>query len=261
MKTITFTSITAGLLLSLSSAFAIPGIPEPGVVMYGRVLDIDTGVPVAIQSLSWTITQTGPDAKTFTYTLADDALSVATIDGEPHYILQVPFESWVDLNGDGSVTAADVDASLRRFRLTAGSPYTRSAQANGAAATITGGAGGGFIFPTQSVPLQRGTVVRVDLRGQASTGGGDPDFGDTVVDFALGSISAGGQLVDSTLNWEGESGENYSVEYSDSLTPGSWIAIGNTVADGAGDATFSVPEVLPAPPSGQRFFRVRLTNN
>jgi hypothetical protein len=260
MKTITLSSITAGLLLCLTSAFGIPGIPEPGVVMYGRVLDIDTGDPVAIRSLSWTISQTGQGAKTFTYTLADDALSVATIDGEPHYVLQIPFESWVDLNGDGNVTAADVDASPRRFRLTAGSPFTRSAQANGAAATITGGAGGGFIFPTQSVPLQRGTVVRVDLRGQASTGG-DPNFGDTVVDLALGSISEGGQLVDSTLNWEGESGEDYSVEYSDSLTPGSWFALGNTTADGGGNASFSVPENLPPPAAGKRFFRVRLTNN
>jgi len=253
MKSITLSSITAGLLLCLSSAFGIPGIPEPGVVMYGRVLDIDTGDPVAIRSLSWTISQTGAGAKTFTYTLADDALSVATIDGEPHYILQIPFESWVDLN--------DVDASPRRFRLTAGSPFTRSAQANGASATITGGAGGGFIFPTQSVPLQRGTVVRVDLRGQASTGGGDPDFGDTVVDLAIGDITGGGQLVDSTLNWDGESGEEYSVEYSDSLTAGSWIALGNTSADAVGNASYSVPEDLPPPADGKRFFRVRLTNN
>ncbi len=158
-------------------------------------MDITTGDPVAIRSLSWTISQTGAGAKTFTYTLADDALSLATIDGDPHYVLQVPFESWVNLNGDGSVNADDVDASPRRFRLSAGSPFTRSAQANGAAATITGGAGGGFIFPTQSVPLQRGTVVRVDLRGQASTGGGDPDFGDTLVDLAIGDITGGGQLV------------------------------------------------------------------
>lgn len=156
--------VVATLLLSAGpvvKSFA-EGLPEPGLVMYGTVVNTFGGGNARLTSgmLVWTIQPTGGAAITVTNNLAN-------INGQFSYLLRVPFETLV-----GSATL-----SPNTLRLNASSTtYIRSTVTiNGVPATIATPALTSFNFSASD----RGRVEQVNLQVSIlvvdSDGDGIPD--------------------------------------------------------------------------------------
>ena len=154
---------------------AIPGVPEPGLVLWGTVVNSASGVPVSLTSASWTVGQNTP-VKSATYDgTTKPPVRIISQGGQTYYVVEVPFDTRVM----GSVTLTDpslptVSESerLNSFELKASSPpsYTLTPTMNGAAATvraIDSAPASGTNVPvsgfTSVGSTGRGRVLRVDL--------------------------------------------------------------------------------------------------
>ena len=109
-------------MLRAQSSPSLPGIPEPGLIIYGQVLDRMSGKPVQANTV------------TFKVTGNDDTVNVAatfvSINGQSFYVAHIPFET--RLGG-----AQTVQKTPNTVVLTTGNtPYTRTATVNGKAAAF-----------------------------------------------------------------------------------------------------------------------------
>lgn len=161
---------------------SIPGVPEPGITIWGSVTRVSDGAPVKITSASWTLTDNAavPTSMTMTSTppagvVPKPRVRIVTSAGTTFYVMQVPFDTRQVGAGTGAVTLADPnlqsDTASRypSFPLQAafGAVYTMTPVINGAPATVEKVDGapagtpshvaGGFAL------FERARTVRVDL--------------------------------------------------------------------------------------------------
>ena len=196
--------ILAGLLtpfLAASSVLAV-GIPEPGLVMYGTVLNAATGNARLITgTITWTITPASGSPVTITTPLTD-------ISGQYSYALRVPFESVVGSSALSPNTlplnsATTSYARTNVFLTVNGTNYP---------ATITAPAIGNFTFNTAT----RGQMAEVDLTVNApgvAGAVGAPSFKST-------QRSVSGQF---SLTMNGNIGQSYTLLGSTDLV--NWTTV------------------------------------
>lgn len=268
-----------------------PGVPEPGLVIWGSVVNINNpSQPVAITSVSWSVTD---GTKTAVYTAATKPPTrIASLDGQSYYVLEVPF----DTRTFGSVVLGDpASIGIQSFELKASSPptYTLTPTINGALATVRsvdGAPGSGSNIPVSGFnAATRGKVVRVDLAinpptdpyetwaagffGNAASPNAartaDPD-GDGLTneqEYLAGTnpteatsslrlltitVNPGQNQV--TIDWQSASNKNYRIEAASSVT-GPWAEVGSPVSSAGNTMQASLNR---APSSDQQYYRVRV---
>lgn len=137
----------ASLLLSTIQAPAqTPALPEPPVVLYGRVTTAPSGLPAIPTSVVWTV-----DGNSESVTVSD--FETRVVSGETFYISRLPFETRA-VSGGGSL-----NATPNTLALVPGSPtYSLTVTVNGAAANLTPGTET-FTYGAAS----QGRMDRIDL--------------------------------------------------------------------------------------------------
>src|SRR5688572_12810501 len=79
-----------------------PGVPEPGLVIWGNVVNAsDATQQIAISSASWSVTD---GTKTAVYTAASlPPVQIINLAGKSYYVVEVPF----DTRTFGNITLGD----------------------------------------------------------------------------------------------------------------------------------------------------------
>lgn len=274
-------------LLAQTPPIIPPGVPEPGLVVWGSVVNAtNVAEPVSIWSVAWTVTD---GSNTVAY---DDSTrpptQIAMFGGRSHYVLEVPF----DTRTFGSVSLARPTNS---FELKNSSPpvYTLVPTINGVPASVrsidSAPASGTNVLQSGFSAAIRGKVVRVDLAilppaepydvwaaqhwGSAThpdaareldpdgdgltndaehKAGTDPTSAASALRILTLTMNAGQPQV--TVNWESIANKNYRLEAAADIN-GPWLEVGTPVS-GAGATTQT--SVLRDPADAKLFYRVRL---
>jgi hypothetical protein len=124
---------------------SLPGLPEPGLVMYGTVSGTNGNRPISSLRILWR-TASGSIAVT-------NPATVVNVNGQSFYVLHVSFETR-SIAGTPSFSATPNTLEL----IVNGATYTRSATVNGTNATLLGPTS--FTFGG----ADRGRVDRLDLQ-------------------------------------------------------------------------------------------------
>src|ERR1044071_8653745 len=268
-----------------------PGVPEPGLVIWGTVVNqTNASQAITITSASWSVTDGSKPA--CSSGASRPATRIVNLNGQSYYILQVPF----DTRQIGTVTLADpATVGISSFELKIASPptYTLAPTINGALATvrsIDGAPASGGSFPVAGfTSATRGRIIRVDLAitplvndydswaaaifGSASlpeaarTADPDGDGLDNEGEYAAGTdptdagavfriltLTVQSQTLQASLAWESASSRSYVIEFASS-PDGPWSALGPALPS-AGNTTQTTINLQSTDP--KRFYRVRL---
>jgi hypothetical protein len=268
-----------------------PGVPEPGLVIWGSVVNqTNAAENIAIQSAHWSVSD---GAKTAVYSgQTRPAVRIVSVAGQSYYILQVPF----DTRQLGAIALSDpIGHGMDSFELKAASPpaYTLTPTINGVLASVRSVNGAPALG--ESVPITgftsqaRGRVVRVDLAilptadsyelwaaamfGDANlpqaARGADPD-GDGMTneqEWAAGTNPLSAESVlqvltfsvdpnanEATLSWTSVAGRDYIIQGA-SVTEGPWVDLAVPVTGSGGATEISIDAGGGEP---VRFYRIRL---
>ena len=267
-----------------------PGVPEPGLVIWGTVVNqTNSSQAITITSASWSVTD---GTRTYVYTSGSrPATRIVNVNGQSYYILQVPF----DTRQIGTVTLADpATAGINSFELKSASPptYTLAPTINGVFSTvrsIDGAPASGANVPVPGfTSATRGRIIRVDLGiippasdyetwaaahfGSASlpqaarTADPDEDGLNNEGEYAAGtdpnSASSSLRILTLTvqsptqafLGWESTTNRSYILEFA-SGPEGPWGPLGPALP-GAGGTTQTSINLLSGESKG--FYRIRL---
>lgn len=269
-----------------------PGIPEPGVILWGTVVNQTNATQaIPITSVNWSVSD---GTRTAVYSgSSHPATRIVTFNGQSYYLAQVAF----DTRQIGTVTLADpATVGISSFELKSSSPptYVLAPTINGVLATvrsIDGAPASGTNLPVAGFSsATRGRILRVDLGiipsvandydawaigffGSATapdaTRTADPD-GDGLTnegEFAAGTdpkdatsvfrvltLAVQGQTLQASIDWRSATGRSYIIEYAPSAT-GPWGPVGSPIpSEGATtEGGLTLPAGVPA-----GFFRIRL---
>jgi hypothetical protein len=296
----TFRRIPWSVALIAASAVALravaqaspvpPGVPEPGLVIWGAVVNqTNVAQAVTITSASWSVTD---GTKTAVYSeVSRPPTRIVGINGQSYYVAQVAFDTRVI----GAITLADpISVGIDSFELKSTLPptYTLTPTINGVLATvrsIDGAPAAGGNFPVSGFTSStRGRIIRVDLgiipvaddydawaaanfgsstdpnaartadpdgdglnnEGEHAAGT-DPNDPDSVLQVLVLEVQSPTQAV---IGWQSAPSRSYIIEFAPS-PEGPWGALGGAVAS-AGDVTQAALNL----PLGEnlRFYRVRI---
>lgn len=207
--------VTFVVCMSCPSTLHADGIPEPGLVMYGAVTNVNGGWPLPGVSVQWQVSGGGSVATVSTAT--------ANVNGAYFYIAQIPFET-------RSVSGGNFPAATNTLPLTdAVTTFNRSATAAGTNASIAPPALPAFNFSK----AERGRVERVDLlvyftpdAALDSDGDGVPNWAEQIAGtnpFDANSVfkastdiqpAPGGGLI---IKWSSVAGKIYSIHRTTNL--------------------------------------------
>jgi hypothetical protein len=79
-------------LPSWPAAAQLPGIPEPGVTIYGQVRNRSDGSPVVIQTVAWQVSD-GKGGIVGLNASSPPPAKIITVDGQSYYIARIPFNT------------------------------------------------------------------------------------------------------------------------------------------------------------------------
>lgn len=153
-------------VIYVSAQPAPPGVPEPGLIIWGTVVNAQTpSEAVTIRSASWTVSD-GTTNATFDVTTGL-AVRIVNQGSQSFYVLEVPF----DTRTLGSVNLSDpaIVGGSRSFELKSSNPpvYSLTPTINGVLAnvrTVDGVSASGGNVPVNGFNAGvRGRVIRVDL--------------------------------------------------------------------------------------------------
>jgi hypothetical protein len=267
-----------------------PGVPEPGLVLWGTVVNQTNNQPITITSVTWTVTD---GSKTAVYSAASlPPTRIVTLNGQSYYILQVPF----DTRQIGIVTLADpATVGIDSFVLKSASPptYTLTPTINGALGNVRSidgaPASGGNVPVPGFTSATRGRIIRVDLGivpiandydtwaamhfgsathpDAARTADPDGDGLKNEGEFLAGTdpkdpnsalrilgLTVQAQSTQAVLGWLSVSNHTYFIETAAS-PEGPWSNVGTTVLS-AGTTTQKIIDLSPG--ESKRFYRIRL---
>lgn len=228
-------------LLSLTlraQAPSIPGVPEPGMTIWGAVTSAANGASVTVNSANWTLSDNGAPVTSFTMTSAPPPgavtkpyVRIITQGAQTYYVMQVPFDSRTIGAGANLATLADpnlqTDSTLRysSFPIKAsGAVYTLTPTINGLVAnvkSVDGVAASGtpatFTAPGSSPAFtfsERARVVRVDLSVSATLTTYDKWAAGFFSGYPTANTAEGAQTADA----DGDGQSNYA-EYLAGTNP------------------------------------------
>jgi len=289
--------VLAGAVLGCSSMFSgklahaapaiPPGVPEPGIIIWGSVANATNNLPIQISSASWTVTD-GSNTAVYAQSTRPP-VKILALAGASHYILEVPF----DTRRFGSVVLSDPAVEgINSFELRSSSAptYNLTATINGALAnikTIDGAPVSGTNVPVSGFTAAiRGRVIRADLtiipvtetyqqwatRIFGSSGhpdaapNADPDgdgFNNASEHAAGTDPRSASSLLNilgitvtpnqSTLQWQSVAGKQYVLETAPNPT-GPWTEVSTTLAS---DSVAQV-NASRSPSDARMFYRVRV---
>ena len=218
-----------------SQAPTIPGVPEPGMTIWGSVTSAANGASVSVNSAHWTLTSNAtPNPTTFVLTSADAGpgkprVRIITQGAQTYYVMQIPFDTR-SLAGTPAVTLVDpktqtdVVAQYDSFPLpTTTTTYTMTPVINGLLAnvkTVDGAnqAGSPSSFsttaPTSLTSQDRGKLVRVDLTVSPTLTTYDKWAAGFFAGYPTGNTAEGAQTADA----DGDGQSNYA-EYLAGTNP------------------------------------------
>jgi hypothetical protein len=276
---------------SCTAAVIPPGVPEPGLVIWGSVVNqTNPAQAITITSATWSVSD---GSKTAVYSAASQpATRIVSLNGQTYYVLQVPF----DTRQIGTVSLADpITVGIDSFILRSSAPptYTLTPTINGALGTVRSidgaPAAGGSVPVSGFTSATRGRVIRVDLGiipvadsydtwaalyfGSAShpdaartadpdndglnnedehAAGTDPTDPNSVLKILQLTVQA--QPAQAVLQWQSVSNRSYVIEKA--LVPqGPWTSVGQAIP-GTGGTTQTPISLQSGDPNA--FFRVRL---
>lgn len=277
MKSLIF-FLLLSFVIPLWNAHAIPPIPEPGIIIYGKVTDASRNTAAPITGLSWTISN---DDKSIVLSVGA-GIETSVLNGETWFIARVPFAST-------NVQGVAIDPVSNTTFETTQTPvlYSRSiVTVNDVVAQISAPAGGSFTFPASAGVTDLGRTERVDLviphnlgaaystwavgrwgniyapdaspnadpdhdgqlNGFEFTAGTDPS--DARSNLAVSNCSLAGDSF--IFVWPSVPGKTYLIESSSSPS-GPWTSVGASITANGLTTTTS----RPIPPGSLRhFFRV-----
>jgi hypothetical protein len=285
-------SITFVVSFCLYAQPAPPGVPEPGLVIWGTVVNVQNpSQAVTITSASWSVSDT---TRTAVFdTASRPAVRIVNQGGQSFYVLEVPF----DTRTLGPVNLSDpaTVGGPSSFELKSGSPpiYSLTPTFNGVLASVR--AVDGLSASGGTVPISgfnagvRGRVIRVDLsilppadlydawaagffgslndpragKGLDPDGDGfnneseylagtDPKDKDSALRILTISPVAGQLQV--KLQWQSAADKKYKLE-SATQAEGPFAEVGAVVSGTGGTAQANVARDAAEP---GRFYRVRL---
>lgn len=151
-------SIILSILIASSHAVTLPGIPEPGLIFYGRVNNAGSTAALAISNLAWSITE--PGTGRIVQLTVGNGIEIVSHNSESWYIARVPFQTTV-------VAGLSIDPlPANTFALSSTAiSYNRSAvTVNGSVAAIKTPTSATTSLPELGVsPTTHGKMERVDL--------------------------------------------------------------------------------------------------
>src|SRR5260221_1143050 len=166
VKTLLLTVTFVGAKLATAQISTIPpGVPEPGLVIWGTVVNAtNTSQQIPIAGASWSVTD---GTKTAVYTpTSSPPLRIVVTGGQSYYVLEVPF----DTRHFGTIALSDPAAQgINSCELKSSSPpvYSLMRTINGVPAnlrSIDGAPASGGTAPVSGLSATtRGRVIRVDL--------------------------------------------------------------------------------------------------
>jgi hypothetical protein len=267
------------------------GVPEPGLVIWGSVVDTDNpGTPVAIQSVSWSVTD-GSKIALFS-NASRPPTQIKDLNGQSFYILEIPF----DTRRFGTITLNDpATEGIDSFELRANTPptYTLAATINGVLATVRavdGAPASGETVPvTGFTASTRGRVIRADLSivpplddyeawataifgsptnpdaardadpdGDGFTNDGEHAAGTDPLDPAsllrVLTLTLAEDQSSATVEWQSVDARNYILESAPGVD-GPWSEVGSTTP-GTGETTETT--VTLSSPQPLQYYRVRI---
>jgi hypothetical protein len=141
-----------------------PGVPEPGLILWGSVVNATNNLPIQVTSASWSVTD-GSNTAVYAQSTRPP-VQIITLAGSSYYVLEVPF----DTRRFGTVVLGDpATEGVNSFELKSSSPpaYTLTPTINGVLASvrsIDGAPASGATVPVSGFSAAvRGRVIRVDL--------------------------------------------------------------------------------------------------
>lgn len=277
MKSLTIL-LALSLIMPLQITNATPPIPEPGMIIYGKVTDGSRNTTVPITGMNWTISN---NDKSIALS-AGSGIETSVLNGETWFIARIPF---VSTNVQGIATDPVSNSTFETTQ--APVVYSRSTvTVNGVVAQISAPAGGSFTFPASAGVTELGRTERVDLVIPHNLGAAystwavgrwgniyapdaspnaDPDHdnqpnsfeftagtdpSDARSNFAVSTSSLAGDNF--TFTWPSVPGKTYQIE-SSSTPSGAWTSVGVSITASGANTTAS----RPVPPGSTRhFFRV-----
>jgi len=277
-----------GSLACLGSPAVPPGVPEPGLIVWGTVVNAtNTSQQIGITSASWSVSD-GNNIAVYSQ-LSRPAVRTFNQSGQSYYVLEVPF----DTRRFGAIQLADpASEGVRSFPLASSSPpaYLLTPTINGGLATVRSvdgaPASGGNVPVTGFNATVRGRVIRVDLAivpttetydqwatrifgsaGQPSASpNADPDHDglNNAGEFAAGTNPLDGssalRLVQvaitgnqATVSWASVANKQYVLEAATNPT-GPWTDAASVLATNPSTQA----TIARTPGDARRFYRVRV---
>ena len=279
-------------LVSQTIGAEIPtGVPEPGLVIWGAVVNqTNTTEALQIESAEWSVTD---GVKTAMFDSSTrPAVRIFEKNNEFFYVMEVPF----DTRRMGNVTLEDpATVGLDSFELKSSTPptYVLTPTINGVLANlhkVNGAPSGGASLPVPGFSsFTRGRVIRVDLSiippTQSYESWAAENFGDPNAPQAQPGFDADGDGMSNekeymagtdpndpdsalrvltlsfnedhtraTMEWKSVTDKQYVIEFAADVT-GPWTELGTPV-DGSESVTSTSFDLLTEDPN--YFYRVRL---
>lgn len=244
-----------GLPPAVARTQTVPGIPEPGLIVYGSILNAKNKEPLASGAISMRATG-GNDIVTLNATFL-------SVNGESFYLVRVPFET-------RSIAGVAFTKTANTLALTNGMNYMRSVTVNGNPATVvssTRNTLNTFTFNS----TDRGLVERLNLEVSIDVPSPDVDSdGDGVPDGA--EVIAGTDPHDPksvfklltdirpsfqgslTITWSSVPGKSYVVSRSTDLGQG-FPSSSAPIPSGGATTSFTDPS---ASGNGPFFYRIQV---
>ena len=152
----------ASLPLGAQQPLVPPGVPEPGLVIWGHLVNATSpGEPLLIESVNWSVSDGIRTALLTAH--SRPAVRIRNLDGHSLYVLEVPF----DTRSFGPIALAEPVPTSFELQPSAAPVLTLLATANGQPASIhaidRNPASGSEVAIAGLASAERGRVVRVDL--------------------------------------------------------------------------------------------------
>lgn len=185
-------AVVAGALALPAALAQVPGLPEPGLLTYGPVVNSKTLTPALPTNLVWQVAGGGDG-----FTVSS---KVVVLNGTVYHITRIPFETRVV--GSQNLTRTIGTAALNATPTT----YQRIVTADGSAGQILDSSRntlGSFSFSQ----ADRGAVERLTLGVSTIPIGGGPTVTNLVIGTTLSVNGVGGL----SFSWPAVTGSTYTV--------------------------------------------------